>query len=77
MTISFSLFSLQSWGYIQNTLFSLQLANGPNKLERLLLAGVFSLVKCLEVWPEPAQLKHLSGVLNSRLGSGPYPQTLD
>jgi hypothetical protein len=35
---------LQTWGRICNTSFSLELSNGPNKLEGLSLANLSSLV---------------------------------
>jgi hypothetical protein len=42
------------------------------KLERLSLASLFSLVKCLRVRLEPIRVK-----LHSRVGSWRHPQTLD
>ncbi len=41
-------------------LFSLQLWNGPVKLECLLLIALSSLVQCLQGRPELTQVKHIS-----------------
>jgi hypothetical protein len=43
-----------------------------NKLERLSLAGLSSLVLSLLVRPELTLLNHLSQLLHSRVGSWPY-----
>ncbi len=46
-----------------------------HKLEYLSLAGLSSLVKCLQVRPDPTKVKH-SMVLHSRVDSRPYPEAL-
>jgi hypothetical protein len=46
--------------------------NAGLKLECLSLAGV-SNQACLQIRPEPTQVKHPSGMRGSR----PYPETLD
>jgi hypothetical protein len=40
------------------------LSDACNILECLTLAGVTSIVKCLQVRPEPNQVLHLSGIYN-------------
>ncbi len=46
--------------------------NGPNKLKVFSLAGFSILAKCLQVRPEPTQVKHLLGApLYSRLQALP------
>jgi hypothetical protein len=47
-------------GRIHNVLFSSYIRNGSNRLECLFIETFFSLVSCLWVIPEPAQMMHPS-----------------